>query len=345
MQIQRSDFDAESIERFGSGAGIIPLARAPSGEYHMLLGRERFLPSWKGSCRWSDFGGGRKQGETLLQTAVREFSEESLGIVEDVAMLRRRLEDKDYWIRVVLRIHSDTGKRVERYHCTYVLEVPWCPSMVESFSIRRRDMETLDNIAKEMDRLFPEFAMVDGRDVELGSVCKAEERIMLFRHVSDSSDLPEESEEWAADSSGWQVLGLPHSHPYAHRIRLWEAMRTRAESMLVDHPCLRTKIGPISKRLQMLSVLPDYLEKDQVRWWSSLDLRRVLDQKGFLGNDCFRPYFLPVLQTVLHTLSEYSSGAAAEYASHSADSTSAASGAAAARDFISKPPSQCIPCL
>ena len=51
--------------------------------------------------------------------------------------------------------------------------------------------------------------------------------------------------------------------------------------------------------LQDVHVLKDHLEKDQVRWWSENELRQVMEQRGTLGSDRFRPYFMPVLQTIL----------------------------------------------
>tara|TARA_B110001450_G_scaffold87075_1_gene82936 strand:+ start:20740 stop:21048 length:309 start_codon:yes stop_codon:yes gene_type:complete len=52
--------------------------------------------------------------------------------------------------------------------------------------------------------------------------------------------------------------------------------------------------------LQQVHVNADYLEKDQVRWWSINELGDVISAKGQLGADRFRPYFLPVLQTALN---------------------------------------------
>ena len=50
-------------------------------------------------------------------------------------------------------------------------------------------------------------------------------------------------------------------------------------------------------------VLKDHLEKDQIRWWSASDLRAVLRNRGSYCGERFRPYFLPVLQTILDALS------------------------------------------
>lgn len=52
-------------------AGILPVIRG-----HVLLGRESFAKHWSG------FGGRCDDSETMLQTALREFDEESCGIFD-----------------------------------------------------------------------------------------------------------------------------------------------------------------------------------------------------------------------------------------------------------------------
>ena len=305
---------------------------SPSGEYHLLLGRERFLPQWKGSCRWSGFEGSRKPSESLLEAAVREFTEESLGVVfESVEEITNYIKQKDYWLRVVLRILND--RRAERYHSTYVVNVPWNGDMSERFAKQRSNIERLDRLTREMERAFPTFALINGQEVELGDVVILDNGwLKLYRYVGEEAesdiaegtrggfmtrcmeqqeeDVSDEDDEdrvtWTVDESckdGLEVLTLSPEHPYSARIKAWEAIRKRLESDDLSHPSVITRVGSKVGRLQDMRVHTDHLEKDQIRWWSSTDLRRVLDLRGYLGNDCFRPYFLPVLQTVLHELS------------------------------------------
>lgn len=339
MYIQRSNFNLPDVEKYGTGAGIIPVARAPTGELLLLLGRERFLPQWKGSCRWSGFEGSRKSNESLPETAIREFTEESLGVVfESEDVVRTIVRDKSYWLRVVLRISSD--KRAERYHTTYVVTVPYDQSLVDRFAKKRQDIECLDRMSREMERAFPTFALMSGYEVELGDVdIMPDGSIKLYRFVgkeceselaagtregfytrcleAQEEDLSDDDDEdrltWSPDQGGKeeggkeggvQVLHLSAEHPYTARAKAWESIRKRLEdNMVCRHPCVIVRRGQNFHRLQDLRVHTDHLEKDQIRWWSSTDLRRVMDSRGFLGNDCFRPYFLPVLQTVLHELS------------------------------------------
>lgn len=336
MQLHRSNFNQCEIEKYGTGAGIIPVSVSPDGEYYLFLGRERFLPQWRGSCRWSGFEGSRKANETLRTAALREFTEESLGVVfpnsEDLAAL---IDDKEYWLRVVLRITND--KRSERYHTSYVLPIPWNPNLPERFLEMRTNIERIDRLSREMERAFPIFALMSGHSVELGDVTPLpDSSIQLERYVSDEienntgsgtkegflrrcsevqSEEEQTEERGACDSLQWrkkgeegvEVLQLSKSDSYASLVLKWDSIRKQLEKEeITSHACVIARRGSFFNRIQEVQVHRDHLEKDEVRWWSATDLRRVLDGRGFLGNECFRPYFLPVLQTILHELSSSS---------------------------------------
>ena len=327
MLLSRGKFEQSDIEMYGTGAGIIPVSESPTGELHLLLGRERFMPAWKGSCRWSGFEGSRKPNESLLETAVREFDEESLGVIfPDKEEVQDILTDKDYMFRVVLRISNE--RRSERYHSTYVISVPWDANIGNQFASRRSEIEFLDHLRTEMDNLFPSFILSDNSPIEIGDitiendgsvkieryVVNADYENSLF-FVKDPGDGHTDDEDEDVNDIVWtreeKLENLAHrerttlqsNHPYVVRLCKWEQVRSKFERMTINHRSVVTRYGPISGRLQEANVLTDHLEKDQLRWWSTTDLRRVLDMRGFLGNDCFRPYFLPVLQTVLHELS------------------------------------------
>jgi hypothetical protein len=243
MQLQRVHFDTDAVERFGMGAGIVPISVDPHGTVHVLLGRERFMPHWKGSCRWSGFEGSRKgNGEWLSETALREFCEETLGVVQDRAAIARTLDDGDYWLRIVLRICDD--RRPERYHATYVVPVAWNPDIPKRFLNTRLDIEHVDRAAQE------------------------------WRYARD------------ADADG----------PEARRQRL------RLEQMMISHEGVVVSRDPDTAAITSVEVNRDHMEKDQVRWWSERDLRAAMVNRGHLGTDRFRPYFLPVLQTLLQEL-------------------------------------------
>jgi predicted NUDIX family NTP pyrophosphohydrolase len=96
MEIKSSHFENTDIDNLGFGAGVLPYAIDEHGEIHVLLGRERFVSSWKGSCTWSGFEGSKKDNETIANTAIREFVEESLGVVLNEQEISTIINDKTF---------------------------------------------------------------------------------------------------------------------------------------------------------------------------------------------------------------------------------------------------------
>jgi NUDIX domain-containing protein len=80
-------------------AGVLPVA-IHDGQLYLLLGRERYYNTWCG------FGGGRDDSESILQTAGREFMEESMAIImseeEIYQILEQNLDN-----RLLLRYQLD----------------------------------------------------------------------------------------------------------------------------------------------------------------------------------------------------------------------------------------------
>ena len=69
------------------GASILPVT-VHNGKVLLLFGKERDIDSNPG---WSDFGGGTDKGETFMETAVREGSEELTGFIGSLADIRKLL--------------------------------------------------------------------------------------------------------------------------------------------------------------------------------------------------------------------------------------------------------------
>lgn len=151
VDVTQTQFDPHVVERCTSGAGVLPFARRPDGALVVLLARERYFPAWRGSCRWSAFEGTRLPGETVAENAAREFDEESLGVLRAVLPegMHALLEKRTYAFRIVLRILSDNP--VQRYHCTYAVEVPWCPEFPQDFSATRTRLELIERLAQEWE--------------------------------------------------------------------------------------------------------------------------------------------------------------------------------------------------
>lgn len=294
MALQRDEqFDAADVEARTLGAGVMPCATAPDGTLHFLLGRERFLPSWRGSCRWSAFEGTRNHHESVVGTAAREFTEESLGVVLPRAAAERALRERAYERRLVLRIVS--GDRLG-YHCMYVQRVPWDPELPRRFERVRAALDHLERLAHELATTRP--SLLEGMTV--GPI--EEEDGLTVRVVATPHSGVVRSPWVCAAARGPRVVQTWAGDGLARAVRAWEECRARVERALVDHECVRVERDALFGAIQSVRLVRDHLEKDQVRWWSAPQLAEVITRRGVRDPDRFRPYFLPVLQLALDEL-------------------------------------------
>mgnify|MGYP000064803716 CR=1 FL=1 len=70
------------------GGGILPVA-IKNNQIYFLFGKENELDDTPG---WADFGGGANEGESHLDTALREGSEEINGILGSAEQLRKQVK-------------------------------------------------------------------------------------------------------------------------------------------------------------------------------------------------------------------------------------------------------------
>ena len=131
MEIVSTLFDEKHVEKNGIGAGILPFSINEEGKYCLLLAKEKFNPSWKGSNRWSGFEGGKKMTESYIDNAFREFKEESLNTVVTEESVKTILEESRYNLKLVVNIKQE--KMQTKYHVTYLVFVPWQTKCIEEF--------------------------------------------------------------------------------------------------------------------------------------------------------------------------------------------------------------------
>lgn len=113
-------------------AGILCYAIEPKTQnVYFLLGKEAY------DGVWSDFAGGPKQGESKVDAAIREFHEETMGIIIPLEELRSDLESELYTFLL------DADNRV-----TYVKQIPFQPDLPLRFANYR--MRNFDTLPKEM---------------------------------------------------------------------------------------------------------------------------------------------------------------------------------------------------
>ena len=143
IRIEPAHFDDVSADEV-TGAGIMPVVCDDDGTF-FLLGKERYIPHWRGSLKWSAFEGGRKAHETVERAAAREFVEESLatvplqeGVEPTVDSVERYLQSELYVSKITICITNDAlPQRSKTYHVTFVVQLDHCVSTARFDNVRR----------------------------------------------------------------------------------------------------------------------------------------------------------------------------------------------------------------
>ncbi len=130
-----------------TGAGILLyMARdtANGPEVSLVLAQEDYTEGWNQSGCWSAFEGGRKKGETVTDTAAREFCEETMHSIDlcgdgtcDAATLARRLEDAAFSMRIAVA-RTRSGVKV-----LYLIRIPWDSDPRGSFMDARQTLQRM----------------------------------------------------------------------------------------------------------------------------------------------------------------------------------------------------------
>jgi hypothetical protein len=101
-------------------AGILPIA-FHKNKIYFLLARESKDIKWKGSGKWSDFGGGKEKKETLKETAIREGFEETMGIFGNIKEIENLMK------------HNLIKKFTVNNYTTFAIEVPYTKELPKLF--------------------------------------------------------------------------------------------------------------------------------------------------------------------------------------------------------------------
>ena len=305
MNVSSSKFDIEDIDRLSIGAGVLPYSIDADKNIYVLLGRERFMPSWKGSCKWSGFEGSRKPNETIACTAIREFVEESLSVPLEKAVIETIIHEKKYLMRIVLKIINHDSN--DRYHCTYVVRIPWDNTIPTKFHRTRKKIEYIDGLTQEWKHALPSLF----HDVEhVGPIVRSTsfnggEQVHVRCARPSTTCILNAPWELIVDDDKSQEMQIVVDGDVAKQIWKWHLLREKLESALVDrHESVSAQWDVEYNKVESVNISMDHMEKDQIRWWKLTDLQLVMEQRGTLGQDRFRPYFLPVLQTFLNKCTE-----------------------------------------
>jgi len=142
----------------------------------VVLGREQYSPGWRGSHKWSEFGGQCAEGETVEATAAREFFEETLGVFGDV---RDALATRQYAFRLSVRRSTARHGLVTKH--LYVLQMPWDATVAQRFHGRR---EHLKHILFAVSRIrHVQRRLAAGRHPVPDYLCRTGGRMLLVTDI------------------------------------------------------------------------------------------------------------------------------------------------------------------
>lgn len=273
-------FEDGKVRNRAIGAGIVPVAKRHDGTLVLLLAKEQHISNWKGSCKWSGFEGGRKQNESIEDTACREWREESLTIIAGV---EQALRAGDYVCRYTLNILQNRPQMArstesDRYHVTYVVEVPYSNDYIYAFERKRAQLIEVQGAA---------------------SAWQSSLRALVSEPILEM-DLDRDGQCVVVHLASHTIhLCTPH---------LLDAHRTlcAAVEAIRDDECISVQYSPNGVLLDVI-INRDFLEKECIAWWTLSDARAVLKNGGRIHDQSFRTYFLPVLLGIVSQLEDLES--------------------------------------
>ena len=150
------------------GAGILPVA-LHNNELYFLFGKEnRFEKSAPG---FADFGGGTEPGESYMQTALREGSEELTGFLGDQKDLKKRLNKSGTFI---LDYKIDDTEKVYR---TFIFPIEYDEKLVYYYNNNQRFIQNhLDAKVIQHTRIF------EKEEIQWFKLKDLKKDILVFRH-------------------------------------------------------------------------------------------------------------------------------------------------------------------
>lgn len=114
-----------------------------------LLAQETAIDGYRNSNQWSAFEGGRNADESVVDCAVRECCEESLGVVMTASQLRSALSKGSP--RITLKVLNPEPPHQVR--TLFLVEVPYEVSLPAAFESTRAALQTCKDQLSEYDDL------------------------------------------------------------------------------------------------------------------------------------------------------------------------------------------------
>lgn len=315
IPIELTYFDQDDIAINALGAGIIPVSVDANGDIFVMLGKERFIPHWKGSLKWSGFEGGRKGNESIEKTASREYFEESLGVIKilglphvNVNSLSNFLKEDNYVTKFTLSIVHNVNDP-PRYHITYIVQVEHDTSVPEMFDSKRQHLIELQSMISVCEQqktnlLNNTSYIIPGTMYKISD--DEEERILGITRIVKLNDkvyttfVTVKGIRFKTHSSDDDLKHLEEYETYLSKNKIVHNQALKCLRLGCEN-CMCFTVDSFGM-MQNMSIIEDFVEKQFISWWKLDELREVLKNGGFVRTEFFRAYFLPILQVTVEEL-------------------------------------------
>lgn len=136
----------KTVRRQLIGAGIVPFQVTNGNQVVFYLAREKHVRQWRGSLKWSGFEGGARMGESAIETADREFYEETIGAHHN-SNVSDELRRRDYALEII------TSHPNHQQYVTYVKRFENFEKTVRRFALIRASVEGAHALTRQLDGL------------------------------------------------------------------------------------------------------------------------------------------------------------------------------------------------
>jgi hypothetical protein len=250
---------------------------------------------------------------------------------EIVDRIARALKENGFSFRVRMCLNHGASPDVpRRFNVTYVKQIPWNPRLPADFAILKEKMTSLYDRSTRLIEMAR--SMIDERGVcryPIPGCTMIEGDLEFLAHPEEEEDEPDpavvfiiglDDIEYDAETDECTVsveyhrLDSDHidrrtvrvAGEYCFFLRSWKELEEYYHSLpesFKSHPCVH------SSDYGIVSVRPEFLEKDCLQYWSQERLRDMLDNGGHYKKEYFRSTFIPTIAVVLRVLQDLRRGA------------------------------------
>lgn len=268
-------------------AGVVILM-VHNGKSRLVMGREQYVPGWRGSSKWSDFGGQLSKGETHAAAAAREFYEETLGVFGSVGAA---IAAGNYLLRVAVRRTTANHGIIVKH--LYVVQLPWDATAAQRFHGRREHLKhvlftiaqlrRLQRTLSEMRLPVPDHLHKDPSGTMLVCGIDAVEELnnnTFWVQVRVVKNAPASGRYFGPFLSDVHHVTLPiperAAELYVQMIELKNWLERLISAFPADvgaHAIAHKECGPVKSWLPF--VRREFLEKDTIKAWELSDLAHI----------------------------------------------------------------------